>query len=519
MPWRETRDPYAIWLSETMLQQTQVETVKPYYRKFLERFPTVADLAAAELEEVLALWAGLGYYRRAKHLHLAAREMVAKHGGRVPGTLEELLSLPGVGRYTAGAVGSIAFGLAVPVVDGNVMRVVSRLTGFEGDIAEPRNAGFFWGVMEEILNGLVVSGEGLESREAAGQTTTADASIPAPHGVVMPFDGVVPPRKPTIWGARYGDLNQAVMELGATVCVPPPGVPGCLVCPVRAWCRASAEGGGRVMELPVKRKKGAVAEVRGVALVVTRNTKRKTQNAKPGGERASGRAGESAMEVLLMKRPMGGVWEGMWEFPVVEASGEVRAGREKREPQSRRDTEERASGRPRDEIQQSRDELHLDVSIKNGPGLKLKGKAEWGRGVNGDNSGSSHNSDIGGGSRVDGVMESVEEVVGAMGLRVGRVVRCGEVRHQLTHRLMVFEVVRVEVENAKLKTQNSKRGGETRNMKRETRNDREEVVLPGSVTAGGGRYVEMRWVGWPLERESGLPLAKVVWKVAEAAEE
>ncbi len=154
MPWRETRDPYAIWLSETMLQQTQVETVKPYYRKFLERFPTVADLARAELEEVMSLWAGLGYYRRAKHLHLAAREMVERHGGRVPATFEGLVSLPGVGRYTAGAVGSIAFGLPVAVVDGNVMRVISRLTGFDGDIGDPKNAGFFWGVMEGILAGM-----------------------------------------------------------------------------------------------------------------------------------------------------------------------------------------------------------------------------------------------------------------------------------------------------------------------------------------------------------------------------
>lgn len=160
MPWRETKDPYAIWLSETMLQQTQVETVKPYYRKFLERFPTVADLARADLQEVLAMWAGLGYYRRAKHLHLAAREMVEKHGGRVPATFEGLVSLPGVGRYTAGAVGSIAFGLPVAVVDGNVMRVISRLTGFGGDIGDPKNAGVFWGVMEGVLEGLGGRGRG-----------------------------------------------------------------------------------------------------------------------------------------------------------------------------------------------------------------------------------------------------------------------------------------------------------------------------------------------------------------------
>ncbi len=175
MPWRETRDPYAIWLSETMLQQTQVETVKPYYHRFLEAFPTVVDLAKAELQEVLRQWAGLGYYRRARHMHLAARRMVEVHGGRVPGTMEALLSLPGIGRYTAGAVGSIAFGLAVPVVDGNVMRVISRLTGFDGDIAEARNAAFFWKVAEEVVLG-------------AGRAPNPPLDNPIP-----PLDDLIPP--------------------------------------------------------------------------------------------------------------------------------------------------------------------------------------------------------------------------------------------------------------------------------------------------------------------------------------
>ncbi len=151
MPWRGTTDPYAIWLSETMLQQTQVETVKPFYRKFLAALPTVEDLARAELQEVLSLWAGLGYYRRAKHLHLAARRMVEAHGGKVPGEVEVLLSLPGIGRYTAGAVASIAFGVEAPVVDGNVIRVISRLTGFDLDVAESRHRVFFWEVMEKVI--------------------------------------------------------------------------------------------------------------------------------------------------------------------------------------------------------------------------------------------------------------------------------------------------------------------------------------------------------------------------------
>src|SRR4051812_9532582 len=188
MPWRQTRDPYAIWLSETMLQQTQVETVKPYYARFLERFPTIEDLAAAPLEQVLALWAGLGYYRRARHLHAAAQHVVEKHGGELPSNVDLLMDLPGVGRYTAGAVGSIAFGLPAPVVDGNVTRVLSRLTAYDKDVGVPANVEFLWNV--------------------AGQVVAGSAS-------------------------RYGDVNQALMELGATVCTP--ASPKCDSCPVRTF--------------------------------------------------------------------------------------------------------------------------------------------------------------------------------------------------------------------------------------------------------------------------------------------
>ena len=165
-----------------MLQQTQVETVKPYYARFLTRFPTVAALAAAPLEEVLALWAGLGYYRRAKHLHLAAKRMVAEHEGTLPRTLEGLRTLEGVGRYTAGAISSIAFGLPAPVVDGNVMRVLARVFAYERDIAVPAHQAFFWETAERLVSA-------------------------AP-------------------GKRFGDFNQAVMELGATVCTP--AQPACL---------------------------------------------------------------------------------------------------------------------------------------------------------------------------------------------------------------------------------------------------------------------------------------------------
>jgi A/G-specific adenine glycosylase len=191
LPWRRTSDPYKIWLSEVMLQQTRVETVLPFYRRFLERFPTVEDLARAELEEVLALWSGLGYYRRARQLHAAARRVAA--AGEFPATMEGLLALPGVGAYTAAAVASIAFGAAVPVMDGNVERVLSRCLA----LGEDARAG---GARRKLL-------------AAAAE--------------------LLDPRRP-------GDSNQALMELGATLCSP--RRPQCLLCPLVAGCRAAREG-------------------------------------------------------------------------------------------------------------------------------------------------------------------------------------------------------------------------------------------------------------------------------------
>ncbi|HVS72629.1 MAG TPA: A/G-specific adenine glycosylase [Phycisphaerae bacterium] len=255
MPWRGHPDPYAIWLSETMLQQTQVETVKPYFSRFLARFPTINSLAEADLQEVLALWAGLGYYRRAKHLHQAARAVVQHHGGRLPDTVEALRTLPGIGRYTAGAIASIAFHRPAPVVDGNVMRVLARLAGYDRDIADPKHHGFFWTLAEEIVSA-------------------------APKG-------------------HYGDVNQALMELGATICTPPPSRPACLLCPLRESCRAHAEG--RQLDLPIKSRKGLVPRIHGIALVLLRPSPHSPDRS----------------EVLLMRRPMDTIWEDMWEFPTL----------------------------------------------------------------------------------------------------------------------------------------------------------------------------------------------------------
>ena len=200
LPWRETRDPYAIWVSEIMLQQTRVETVIPYYRRWLERFPTVADLAAAPIDDVLASWSGLGYYSRARNLHRGAAEVIARYGGELPDTAAALRTLPGIGRYTAGAIASLAHGLAEPVVDGNVARVLARVYAIDEDIKSTAGQRRLWKLAGELV-----------SREAPG------------------------------------DYNQGLMELGATVCKP--RAPACDECPVTDVCRARA--GDRVAELPV----------------------------------------------------------------------------------------------------------------------------------------------------------------------------------------------------------------------------------------------------------------------------
>ena len=190
LPWRRLSDPYAIWVSEIMLQQTRVETVLPYYQRFLERFPTVASLASAETEEVLALWSGLGYYRRARLMHAAARKIV-DDGGAFPSTLEGLRALPGVGEYTAAAVGSIGFGLVEPTIDGNVKRVVGRLLALEVEADKAAK----------------------EIRARARELLDSD---------------------------RPGDCNQALMEIGATICTP--RQPSCHACPLVGGCLAAQRG-------------------------------------------------------------------------------------------------------------------------------------------------------------------------------------------------------------------------------------------------------------------------------------
>lgn len=186
LPWRRTRDPYPIWLSEIMLQQTRVGAVLDHYRAFLKLFPTLASLAAASEDAVLAAWSGLGYYRRARMLHQCAREIVNRHGGCFPQSSDALRALPGIGRYTAAAIASIAFQAPVAVVDGNIERVLARLAG------RASNQRQNWENAQQLL---------------------------AP--------------------SRPGDFNQAVMELGATVCLP--REPRCPICPIRKWCVAQGQ--------------------------------------------------------------------------------------------------------------------------------------------------------------------------------------------------------------------------------------------------------------------------------------
>jgi A/G-specific adenine glycosylase len=239
LAWRRTKDPYRIWVSEIMLQQTTVKAATPYYLSFLKRFPTLKALAEEPEEEVVAAWSGLGYYHRARNLHRGAQHVAERHAGRFPKTLEAALAVPGVGLYTASAILSIAHGQALPVVDGNVRRVLARLLALRGP--EYRRDGPYYNRAEELLD-----------RE------------------------------------RPGDWNQAVMELGATVCTP--RRPGCEACPLRSQCRARALG--IVDELPEGRARRAPVDVRVAAALVEKDGR-----------------------VLLVRRPEGRLLGRMWEVP------------------------------------------------------------------------------------------------------------------------------------------------------------------------------------------------------------
>jgi A/G-specific adenine glycosylase len=247
LPWRQTRDPYAVWLSEVMLQQTRVDTVIPYYQRFLREFPTILALAEAPEERVLTLWSGLGYYRRARMLHAAAKQVASEHAGRLPAEAEQLRRLNGVGAYTAGAIASIAFGRRAAVVDGNVARVLTRIYAIEGDVKSSAVRAQLW----QIAEGLISEGR-----------------------------------------CDPGDWNQALMELGATVCLP--RAPKCGDCPVRDACMARTQD--VVHELPGRvRAKRRPRTVERVSIVLA-----------------------SKGAVLLARRRVDTLFGGLWEPPTTD---------------------------------------------------------------------------------------------------------------------------------------------------------------------------------------------------------
>jgi len=256
LPWRKTRDLYRIWVSEIMLQQTQVVTVVGYYERFLARFPDVRSLAEADEHDVLRLWEGLGYYRRARQMHAAARRIVQSHQGEFPATFDDVVALPGIGRYTAGAILSIGRDAPLPILEANTVRVLSRLTAYRGDTASREGQKFLWQAAEALLS-----------------------------------------------QDQPGSFNQALMELGATICTP--RSPTCLLCPVNALC--PTRQAGLQEQIPAPRKQPKLEDVTEAAVVVRRRNGR----------------------ILLRLRTSGQRWAGMWDFPRFPLTARKRSSRER----------------------------------------------------------------------------------------------------------------------------------------------------------------------------------------------
>jgi A/G-specific adenine glycosylase len=246
LPWRRTQDPYAVWISEIMLQQTQVKTVIPYFERWMRSLPTVDAFARAPLVKILKLWEGLGYYNRVRNAQGAARQIVREHAGRFPEAFEDVLALPGVGRYTAGAICSIAFHQPTPILDGNVTRVLSRLFGIAGNPRDKSVNTKLWNLAQALV------------------------SVP---------------------GVEASPLNQALMELGALICLP--RQPKCAACPVRREC--FARGANRVDEFPALAPRAPALRRRFIAFIVPERGR-----------------------FLVRRRPAGEVNAGLWEFPNIE---------------------------------------------------------------------------------------------------------------------------------------------------------------------------------------------------------
>ena len=266
LPWRRTRDPYAIWVSEIMLQQTQVKTVLPYWDRWMRALPNLAALAKAKPNTLHKLWEGLGYYTRVRNLQRAARLMVEQHNGRFPDDFDALLALPGIGRYTAGAICSIAFNQPRPILDGNVIRVLTRVFGIAGNPRERKTNARLWQLAEKLVQ----------------QAAATDArTSPAPHASRITHHA----------SSACSQFNQSLMELGALICTP--RHPRCGVCPIAKHCVAYRQG--RVHELPRLRRPIRATPRRFVAFVAHRRGL-----------------------FLVHQRPADGVNAHLWEFPNLE---------------------------------------------------------------------------------------------------------------------------------------------------------------------------------------------------------
>ena len=264
LPWRRTTDPYAIWVAEIMLQQTQIKTVLPYWTRWMRALPTIQALAAASPEKIHKLWEGLGYYTRVRNLHKAAKVVVARHNGTFPHQFEDILALPGIGRYTAGAICSIAFNQPKPILDGNVTRVLTRLFAVSGDPRGKKTNGRLWGLAEQLV-----------LRASRCQSPIRDSQF------------MIHPHR------RCSALNQSLMELGAVICTPKQ--PKCHRCPVAVRCLAFWEGA--VEKLPALQNRVSPTSRRFVAFVAA-----------------------SRGRLLVRQRPPGVVNAHLWEFPNTESA-------------------------------------------------------------------------------------------------------------------------------------------------------------------------------------------------------
>jgi len=260
LPWRHTLDPYAIWVSEIMLQQTQVKTVIPFWNRWMKRLPTIEKLARAKEPTILKLWEGLGYYRRCRNLQKGAREILERHGGLFPDDFEDMFQLTGIGRYTAGAIASIAFNQPRPILDGNVIRVLARVHGIVGDPKSKPVNDTLWSLASDYV---------------------ANADQGVARSQTMKFAG------------RRSALNQGLMELGATICLPTQ--PACGQCPLHDACVAKT--GKRIDELPQKPSRATTTRREFITIVLRQDDR-----------------------YLVRRRPEGAINEGFWEFPNIETT-------------------------------------------------------------------------------------------------------------------------------------------------------------------------------------------------------